>query len=798
MTEQEIKDGIALLCNTSIEVQSYYQDDNNVVDALNAISDQTLKKLDDIYRSSTGVILSVRKELIQRLISETSLTVEEFQTIIQRHQTENKRGFRAYPTAFSIVFPLITIGHQEMDAFVKRFISEIKVKLGITELVKDKYVNFQGARQTGSSTLWFAVFNKNQKNQSTGLQLFVNVNSGKITYGIYRHADSNYMEGRYENTSETFDFNEMIAFFNTHKAMIIDDNPIVKPILTEKIEIGNHAVYKVSMGTNIFTNDEIDEFISNSVVLVHEDTPPKGTSRISQGVVFSSHVKEGDYFYLTNSNGEGAIKLLGRFKGEYRYPQGKYGEDGWLERDFELVKESISNDKYKGQNKWWTPDNNSTFIQVSDVNEANEILFKPYFNVELMRSKEITAFNHPRMQTEILPRNIILYGPPGTGKTYHTIDLSVSLTEGKTANNQDHETNKRRFDALKKEGQIEFITFHQNYSYEDFMVGLRPHTEGMALAFKEHKGIFYKLCKLAEENYLSSSVEGYAKEPTFEEVFDTFLQPLIEEEKELEVKMKSDGYAFHITKVSEDSNRLHFRKQNGGTGHDLVINTIKNIYEKTVSFSQQGLGVYYYPLVDVLKNIAQQQTTTVKTELKQYVLIIDEINRANISRVFGELITLLEDDKRISMPHELRITLPNGEKEFGIPPNLHVVGTMNTADKSIALVDIALRRRFEFEGKYPNYEAKDNYTQEMADLLKKLNTNIFSAKNTADFLIGHAYFMKGEAIKTVIQNKIIPLLMEYFNNRSEEVSKIFDGTEWQIKYNKESYEWDITPKNSAV
>lgn len=431
--------------------------------------------------------------------------------------------------------------------------------------------------------------------------------------------------------------------------------------------------------------------------------------------------------------------------------------------------------------------------------KLQNILFQSNDSIPLKDNDSVNAIQkRPTMN----PRNIILYGPPGTGKTYHTIDLSVSLTkgitEGTTANSQDHEANKKRFNELKKEGQIEFITFHQNYSYEDFMVGLRPHTEGMALAFKEHKGIFYKLCKLAEENFLSSSDKGYAKEPTFEEVFYTFLQPLIDEEKAIEVKMKTNGWSFHITGNVADGQRLQFRKQNGGTGHDLVISTIKRIYEGNHQFSQQGLGSYYYPLNDRLHQIAEQLKKHVNTDLKQYVLIIDEINRANISRVFGELITLLEDDKRISMPHELRITLPNGEKEFGIPPNLHVVGTMNTADKSIALVDIALRRRFEFVGKYPNYEAKDNYTQEMADLLKKLNTNIFSAKNTADFLIGHAYFMKGEAIKTVIQNKIIPLLMEYFNNRSEEVSKIFDGTEWQIKYNKESYKWDIISKNGEA
>jgi hypothetical protein len=427
--------------------------------------------------------------------------------------------------------------------------------------------------------------------------------------------------------------------------------------------------------------------------------------------------------------------------------------------------------------------------------ELQNLIFK---NEDSASIKREDSEKFIKNTVEMNPRNIILYGPPGTGKTYHTIDLAVSLTEGTIENGKDHGANKEAFDKLKKEGQIEFITFHQNYSYEDFMVGLRPHTEGSSLAFKKHEGIFYKLCKIAKENYLSSLKGGYSKEPVFEDVFDTFLQPLIDDKKEIEVKMKSVGYSFNITGVTEDKQRLHFRKQSGGTGHDLSLNTIKSIYEGDNSRSQQGLGVYYYPLIEQLRQISEKLAVKVNTDLKHYVLVIDEINRANISRVFGELITLLEDDKRIGKPHELRIKLPNGESEFGIPPNLHVVGTMNTADKSIALVDIALRRRFEFIGKYPNYEAKDNYTQEMADLLKILNSNIYAVKKTADFLIGHAYFMKNEAIETVIKNKIIPLLMEYFSNRNEEVKKIFEGTNWEIKYNTDSYDWDITPKNKEA
>jgi 5-methylcytosine-specific restriction protein B len=163
-------------------------------------------------------------------------------------------------------------------------------------------------------------------------------------------------------------------------------------------------------------------------------------------------------------------------------------------------------------------------------------------------------------------------------------------------------------------------------------------------------------------------------------------------------------------------------------------------------------------------------------ELKNYILIIDEINRANISRVFGELITLLEEDKRYGKENALSATLPSGEN-FAMSPNLYLVGTMNTADKSIALLDIALRRRFEFIGMYPRYDLIPDFTP----LLQALNNKI-QEKKGADFMIGHSFFIgKTQAdIPTIFNQKIIPLLHEYFNNRLDQVKDILKATGLEI------------------
>jgi len=385
------------------------------------------------------------------------------------------------------------------------------------------------------------------------------------------------------------------------------------------------------------------------------------------------------------------------------------------------------------------------------------------------------------------PLNQILYGPPGTGKTYNSIDAAVRIATGESA---DHAANKKIFDQLRREGQIEFVTFHQGYAYEDFMVGIKPNVDAAELTFRPYKGIFYRLVESAKENYLASK-EARSTLKSFDEVFAELLAPL-EQEQPVPITMAS-GIKFNITDVQNGT--IRFEKQNQTNNHSLSVETLRAIVEGKREFNS-GLGVYYQPLVKLLKE--RQQSTQKKTSLKKYVLIIDEINRANISKVFGELITLLEDDKRIDGDNELAVTLPNGEQNFSIPPNLYIVGTMNTADKSISLIDVALRRRFEFIGCYPNSSLLlENYADRV-DLLERLNQAIFERKKTADYLIGHGYFMKPEKTEQIILNKIIPLLMEYFSGRVEEVAGILQAGGKAVHYNTLKFQWEFTTPSPAA
>lgn len=450
------------------------------------------------------------------------------------------------------------------------------------------------------------------------------------------------------------------------------------------------------------------------------------------------------------------IHHLGNAEEEEGYHH--YIEVAWLKKDY--VKQS---DILNSTNTdWWEP-----YGTISQKEYIPEYIFKLLFPNSIAVIKE----TNQKVVMKNYPRNMILYGPPGTGKTYNTI---VKAAEIITSDSYESETNYEKAKELvkrhlDKQDQVEFVTFHQNYSYEDFVAGLRPDIDAasIGLRFTAHRGIFYRINERAKKNWDQYKSGQTFTEPTFEEVLEVFLQPLIEEE-EIEVFTIARNVSFHLT--GNNGKNLAFRKKSGGTGHTLSINTLKALYEDKRDYSLQGLGIYFRPVVDRLKQLAVgMRKETGKIGLKNYVLIIDEINRANISRVFGELITLLEDDKRLGEDNELKLRLPGLPEEelFGVAPNLYIVGTMNTADKSIALIDIALRRRFVFEAMYPDQRLLQSPPHET--YLAALNTKIVEKKGSADFMIGHAYLMKktGDAhtVATVFNQKIIPLLNEYFYNQ---------------------------------
>jgi 5-methylcytosine-specific restriction protein B len=372
-----------------------------------------------------------------------------------------------------------------------------------------------------------------------------------------------------------------------------------------------------------------------------------------------------------------------------------------------------------------------------------------------------------KKNTITIPKNQILYGPPGTGKTYKTKELAVQISNPNFIYDINWSIIERREEIVKEyyrlceKDQIVFTTFHQSMSYEDFVEGIKPKTVKTKITYDVEDGVFKLLSDKAKDNWEANN-KRFEKELAFDSVFSK-LREEWEEDDSIKFPMKTDGNDFTIIGFTNKS--IQFKKASGGTSHTLSINTLRNIFYDESKNRTTGVGIYYPPILAHLKKYKTQ--TDIPVTLNNYVLIIDEINRGNVSAIFGELITLLEDDKRIGQKEAIKITLPYSKDEFGVPSNLYIIGTMNTADRSVEALDTALRRRFSFTEVAPNSEllqGKEVEEIELKKLLETINDRI-ELLIDKDHKIGHSYFLNIktlEDLKQTFKNKVIPLLEEYF------------------------------------
>ncbi len=357
--------------------------------------------------------------------------------------------------------------------------------------------------------------------------------------------------------------------------------------------------------------------------------------------------------------------------------------------------------------------------------------------------------------------NTILFGPPGTGKTYNSINMAVEITDpGFMSSINDKETERdlirERYKALVKDGRIVFSTFHQSMCYEDFIEGIKPITnedQQNSLTYEVVPGILKSLCDRAALSDDNNFEQSYAK---------LIAELASSEDDYMKIKTPS-GKEFGISLNSNNNLNLHLGvefKQNACLTKEIMI---KHILGKDIPVYFRG---YYQGVIALLK--ADYGLKTNANPTTNYVLIIDEINRGNVSQIFGELITLIEKDKRAGMKEDLEVTLPYSKEKFSVPPNLYIIGTMNTADRSVEALDTALRRRFSFREIVPKYDLLESRNVEginIGKLLKTINDRI-EALLDKDHAIGHSYFLNAGNdlgnLKDVFFNEIIPLLQEYF------------------------------------
>ena len=404
-----------------------------------------------------------------------------------------------------------------------------------------------------------------------------------------------------------------------------------------------------------------------------------------------------------------------------------------------------------------------------------------------------------KKQTQAL--NQILFGSPGTGKTYNTINRAIEIIDSDfyQQNRDNRKALKERFEEYKKAGQIEFITFHQSFSYEEFVEGIKAETSEDNISYEVKSGVFKKLSNKSLQNFNQSN-ENIKNKKDFEIVFKELILDKLKDDEKLEIRMKKSS--FFIKEV--DENKISFDKSGGESQHVLLIKNLKNMYEAEENkIIIGGLSQYYNPLLEYLLKNSEIKNTD-KEPLKNYILIIDEINRGNISKIFGELITLIEPSKRISADEEIRLKLPYSQELFGVPSNLYIIGTMNTADRSIALMDTALRRRFHFEEMMPNSSLLENLVVDgikIDNLLEVINKRVEYLYDR-DHTIGHAYFMSLENLETkedkkaelenIFRNKIIPLLQEYFYDDWEKVRLVLgDGFVEKIEVKSDIFDEEL-------
>lgn len=377
--------------------------------------------------------------------------------------------------------------------------------------------------------------------------------------------------------------------------------------------------------------------------------------------------------------------------------------------------------------------------------------------------------------------NRILFGAAGTGKTYHSINHALSIIENKPLDvleNEDRTELKKRFDQHKDQSLIKFVTFHQSFSYEDFVEGIRAETDKQGqLRYDVKAGVFKEICDQAKQIDNNQTINQVAQPIEFGKGY--ILKKMNTELLEIQ---KPNGNVIHLSRILTDFLLREFR--NGKiTDRNLAEKKVIEILgesEILEPYLVNGYSAIWANLIPFLDNLLHGANPVVK-EKSKYVIIIDEINRGNISRIFGELITLIEDSKRQGADEALSVTLPYSKKEFFVPDNVYIIGTMNSSDRSLTGLDIALRRRFTFIEMPPKPELLNDVVIEglnVAKLLDIVNQRI-EVLLDRDHCIGHANFMSlkeqptVEHLAHIFKQKIIPQLQEYFFDDWAKINLVF-------------------------
>jgi len=430
-----------------------------------------------------------------------------------------------------------------------------------------------------------------------------------------------------------------------------------------------------------------------------------------------------------------------------------------------------------------------------------------------------------KKQMKNIALNQILYGPPGTGKTYNTINKAISVANPSFDLDQERAFVKKEYDRLVETGQIVFTTFHQSMSYEDFIEGIKPQTKNDLVTYSVKDGIFKTTVKLALSEFIKNDVENGSDKVDFDKLYDSFIESIKPEEgirkgtfttkTGIEMMLVNANEKSIIVKYLWDNNKTKDNEAKQpfpiskeklkkvllegidpskiksllaelhpliGHIHCELFAVYKSFYDFVIANKGEVEAVHFNYEDQSYEEVREQYEATDKQlikdkKVKPYVLIIDEINRGNVSQIFGELITLIEETKRLGNTEELQVTLPYSKDKFSVPSNLYIIGTMNTADRSVEALDTALRRRFSFVEMMPDLEVLNDKSVngvDLRELLEIINKRI-EVLLGRDHTIGHSYLINVQSdndLRNTFKNNIIPLLQEYFYGDYEKIGMV--------------------------